>query len=100
MPTPGRSEQSGLCADESGSGARKAYRTSCLRRAIEEGTSWKAPVVLFLGAGADSPYQGEMSLSDRGGREGLVNLGGTTWSRSSLGRVPGGVLPTLPTRAK
>ena len=35
MPTPGRSEQSGLCADESGSGARKAYRTSCLRRAIE-----------------------------------------------------------------
>ena len=34
------------------------------------------------------------------GKSGLVNLGGTTWSRSSLGRVPGGVLPTLPSRAK
>ena len=31
--------------EKSGSGARRAYRMPCPRRAIEAGTSWKAPVV-------------------------------------------------------
>ena len=47
-----------------------------------------------MGSGADSPYQGEMSRSDRWGRVGDYG------HEVSIGAVPGGVLPTLPPRAK
>ena len=47
-----------------------------------------------MGSGADFPCQGEMSRSDRWGRVGDYG------HEVSIGAVPGGVLPTLPPRAK
>ena len=47
-----------------------------------------------MGSGADSPYPGEMARSARGGREGDYG------HEVPIGAVPGGVLVTLPPRAK
>ena len=47
-----------------------------------------------MGSGADSPCQGEMSRSDKGGRVGDYE------HKVLIGANPGGVLPTLPPWAK